>query len=122
MQVETVAGKAGVSGNEDGKYKDATFKYVSGIVADLKGTVYVSSKFALRKLTPNGDVITIAGCNKRGFKDGKAVEAKFGDVYSLTIDLPRATIYFADFSNNCIRKLKDGQVTTLAGKGSGFRD
>ena len=122
MQVETIAGKVGVNGHEDGKCLDARFKSVCGLVADLKGTLYVFDSSMLRKITPNGDVITIAGCNKEGLKDGKALEAELGSVYSLTMDLPRETIYFVDSTYNCIRKLKDGIVTTLAGKNKGFKD
>jgi len=62
-------------------------------------------------------VSTIAGDGTSGFLDGPAVTSKFKSPLDLAV-LPDGTIYVADAFNSCIRKIKNGIVTTFAGNGN----
>ena len=61
--VNTLAGRAGVSGEQDGAGNQALFNYPYGIVADKFGNIFVTdnSSSAIRMVTPAGVVTTIAG-------------------------------------------------------------
>ena len=60
--VSTIAGKPGVFGYADGKRESARFKDPHGVAADVFGNVYVADtgNQAVRKISPSGDVTTIA--------------------------------------------------------------
>ena len=55
-----------------------------------------------------------AGTGDLGFQDGLAEQALFSTPYGLTLDKDGSLI-IADSYNNRIRRLKDGEVTTIAG-------
>jgi hypothetical protein len=59
----TLAGHSGESGTADGAALDARFKAPTSIAADAAGNIYIadSGNFTIRKLTPAGEVSTIAG-------------------------------------------------------------
>lgn len=61
--VSTLAGKPGVSGNVNGKGAAALFDHPSGVAVDKDNNVLVADtwNWALRKITPAGDVSTILG-------------------------------------------------------------
>ena len=61
--VTTVAGRAGESGAADGPGSSALFNAPSGIACDTQGNLYVAdtSNNTIRKVLPNGRVITYAG-------------------------------------------------------------
>src|SRR5688572_13096008 len=87
------------------------------MAADSKGNIIIadSNNFLIRKLSLDGCVSTIAGTGKYDFLDGKALEAKFGQCYGVAVD-SNDTIYVTDYSNHVIRIIRDGSVSTLAGK------
>lgn len=61
--VTTMAGLASTTGSTDGVGSAARFKYPEGVAVDKKGNVYVADtgNFTVRKITPAGQVSTIAG-------------------------------------------------------------
>lgn len=77
----------------------------------------------IRKITPDGNVTTLAGSTDYGYADGMGKAAKFSDPTGVAIDY-QGNIYVADNGSRRIRKVtSDGNVTTLAGDGnSGYRD
>jgi hypothetical protein len=60
---------------------------------------------AVREVTPDGKVTTIAGRAGVGYKDGDGASAQFNNlVYDIAAD-SKGYLYIADVSNNRIRKM-----------------
>src|SRR5436190_2110136 len=120
-EVTTFAGKAKVSGTNDGPARVARFSFIHGIAVDSRGTVYVSDtgNQTIRKITADGTVSTLAGLpGKHGFSDGKGMEARFTSPAGLTVD-GKGNVFVADSFNGAIRRISPaGQVTTIAGEGN----
>jgi sugar lactone lactonase YvrE len=115
----------GKEGFADGTGELAAFHTPSGMAIDKDGNLYVADtgNNAIRKVTPQGVVSTIAGGGKAGFADGPALQARFNGPLGVAID-KAGTLYIADTYNDRIRVLgADGQVRTLAGGATpGFLD
>ena len=122
--VTTLAGQAGSSGSADGTGSAAQFWNPTGVTVDSAGNVYVadSFNFTIRKVTPAGEVTTLAGlAGHYGSADGRGSAARFGTSSGgggpsdVAVDT-HGDIYVADPYNNTIRKVTPmGEVTTLAG-------
>lgn len=83
--VTTLAGSAGQRGDDDGVGPAARFRTLSGIAVDPAGNVYVGDGQRLRRITPLGEVSTLAGTlGVAGVDDGQGPAARFGQVMSLT--------------------------------------
>ena len=122
--VETLTG--GEPGYVDGPSSAARFNHPQGIHMGGDGFIYVAdtNNHCIRKVTPSGEVTTLAGNGEPGFVNGSKVLARFHHPIGLTAD-ETGNLYVADWGNNCIRRVEiaTGAVTTLAGAGSaGFRD
>ncbi|MDR0233551.1 MAG: hypothetical protein LBI31_01900, partial [Zoogloeaceae bacterium] len=126
VTVSTFAG-GGENGDADGKGTDAQFELPFGIAADMEGNLYVADtgNHSIRKITPEGEVSTIAGTRSGfpGSADGTGNAARFKEPYGVTIDAA-GNLYVADSGNHSIRKITPkGEVSTLAGSGEeGFAD
>ncbi len=123
-EVSTLAG-SGESGYSDGAGQTAKFNSPSGITVDKQGNIYVSDSMnhVVRKISPNGQVSTIAGiAGKRGCVDGDAEKAKFSRPDSIIIDNDE-NLYISDLGSNRIRKI-DTQaiVSTFAGSEVGYQE
>jgi sugar lactone lactonase YvrE len=115
----------GVRGAIDGSGWRARFSEPFGIVTAPDGTILVADAgdhHAIRRISPAGDVSTIAG-GTRGFADGAGSSAAFSTPSGLA-RAPDGTLYLADTGNHAIRRITpDGQVSTLAGDGTpGYAD
>lgn len=121
--VSTLAG-SGDFGYVDGLGKSAQFKNPTGIVVDPSGNVYVAEENShrIRKITPDGQVSTLAGSGDKEFEDGPGSSAKFDSPYGVSLDIS-GNVYVADWGNHKIRKIApDGLVSTLAGTSRGFEE
>lgn len=118
-QVSTWAGGVGKSGSNDGPAREARFNSPSGMALDAAGNVYVADTFneVVRKITPAGDVSTLAGWAPHpGKGNGTAEGARFDMPQSVAMD-SAGVLYVADRENHTIRKvMPSGMVTTLAGQ------
>jgi hypothetical protein len=121
--VTTLAGSAGNRGSTDGTGGAARFDSPSAVATDGDGNVYVSEMFnnTIRKITPSGAVVTLAGTPgffKTGSADGTGSAARFNNPAGLATDR-QGNIYVADWVNGTIRKITPaGGVTTFAGLAS----
>ena len=79
----------------DGKGKDAGFNGTQGITIDAADNLYLADGPAIRKITPDGLVSTIAGSRIYGYKDGDRATALFAGVENIAIDNSGA-IYVTD--------------------------
>ncbi len=116
-EVTTLAG-SGVAGFIDGIGSVAQFNFPFGISTDSQGNVYVgdAGNHSVRKITPAGEVTTLAG-STQGFADGIGSAARFSQPVGISTDL-QGNVYAADVQNHRIRKITPtGEVTTFAGSG-----
>lgn len=102
-QVSTFAGSGEFGSNKDGDAATARFRFPVDIVMDSLGNFYVADDSRIRKITPQGEVSTIAGSTS-GFRDGDGTSAQFSTPSGLGIDA-KGNIYVADTYNHCVRKI-----------------
>lgn len=122
VQVMTLAGSGG-DGGADGQGVTAQLSDPAGIAVDRAGTVYFVDGARIRRVSPGGEVITLAGSVETGFVNGVAISARFNTPRGIAVDRG-GTLYIADQYNHSIRTLSpDGVVRTLAGTGAeGYAD
>ncbi|GAB3310100.1 hypothetical protein GCM10027348_42610 [Hymenobacter tenuis] len=117
-EVTTIAGQFDKAGTADGKGTAARFYHPSGIAVDATGTLYVCDQgnHTIRKVTPSGEVTTLAGkAGVSGYADGQGTSALFSYPTGITIDA-KGVLYVADTYNQVIRTITPtGKVSTLAG-------
>lgn len=114
--VSTLAGSRGAIGSADGKGNSARFNNPSRVAVDNGGNVYVLEyAHAIRKITPDGTVTTLAGePGAPGAVDAQGSDARFDSLQGIAVD-NAGNVYVAD--SDVIRAITpDGVVTTLAGK------
>jgi sugar lactone lactonase YvrE len=117
-RVFTIAG--GGRGFADGLGEAARFSTPSDLAVDSAGILYVADtgNNAIRRITPDGSVTTIAGDGLAGYRDGPGPQARFNGPVGLGVDATGRVIV-ADTYNDRIRVIApDGTVSTLAGTGT----
>lgn len=116
--VSTLAGLAGSSGTANGNGSAARFRSPEGVAVDGSGNVYVADtgNHAIRKITPSGDVTTLAGTpGSPGSADGDAAQAQFRAPTALVAD-GTGNVLVADTGNRTVRLVSTSEaVSTLAG-------
>jgi len=116
--VTTLAGASGYPGSNDGEGAGARFRNPWSVAVDGAGNVIVAdmSNSTIRKITPDGQVTTLAGlAGVAGSEDGLAGNARFYNPFGVAVD-GADNVYVSDSANNTIRKITPaGIVTTLAG-------
>lgn len=102
--VTTLAG-SGAPGSADGVGAAASFYVPEGLALDAKSNLYVVDygNNRIRKITPKGEVTTIAG-SVYGFANGPGASAEFRAPYDVTVD-HRGDLFVADAYNEMIRKI-----------------
>ncbi|MYM67672.1 gluconolaconase [Pseudoduganella sp. FT55W] len=107
----------GTEGYAEGKGSLASFNTPSGMAIDSAGNLYVADtgNNAIRKITSEGVVSTLAGDGLAGDKDGKGAGAQFNGPVGVAVDAA-GNVFVADTYNDRIRRVApDGTVTTIAG-------
>ena len=110
---------SGVSGFVDGLGELAQFYVPAGLAIGKNDTLYVAdySNHSIRKISPDGQVETLAGNGSSGNSDAVGTAASFN--YPCYIDISSdGTIFVADLANEKIRAITpSGAVSTFAGSG-----
>ena len=105
--VTTLAGNAaGSPGSTDGNGGAASFFRPSGIALDSSANVLVTETInnTLRRITPGGDVTTVAGlATAVGATDGIGSAVRFNRPFGLVVDV-NGNLYIADTGNHTIRR------------------
>jgi len=117
IPVSAVFDEAGLPAGalNDGPAELALFWNPAGLAADKAGNVYVAdaNNHAIRKISPSGEVATLAGNGVLGHRDGPGGEALFHYPTDVAVD-DEGNVYVADTLNHAIRKITpQGEVTTL---------
>eukprot|EP01105_Mastigella_eilhardi_P019205 TRINITY_DN4506_c0_g1_i2.p1 TRINITY_DN4506_c0_g1~~TRINITY_DN4506_c0_g1_i2.p1 ORF type:complete len:363 (-),score=75.61 TRINITY_DN4506_c0_g1_i2:83-1147(-) len=116
--VSVVAG-CGTDGYVDGSAKIARLRNPRGVCVDGSGNVFVADteNNAIRKITPEGKVSTVASDGRAGYRDHQVGEkAQLNAPSSVALDRRTNVLYVADKNNHCIRKITArGEVSTFAG-------
>ena len=113
--------RAGYSG-DGGPGLNAQLSSPVGLAIDSAGNVVIadSGNNRVRKATPGGVIVTIAGSGTQGFggDGGPAVSAQLSAPTGVAID-SAGNIYIADSGNNRVRKVTPaGIISTVAGNGT----
>jgi uncharacterized protein (TIGR03437 family) len=110
-------GTAGFSG-DGGPASKALLNNPTGVAVDAAGSIYVadSNNSRIRKITPDGNIVTIAGRGGSGYygDGGPATAAGLAFPRSLTIDAS-GNVYVADTQNSVIRLLTPALPAITAG-------
>lgn len=127
-QVLTLAG-SGPAGPMMGSYVDgpalaARFADPIGLCVAPDNSIYIadSDNQRIRRISPQGEVTTLAGSGASGlllggYADGPALQAQFNRPYDVVMG-DAGDLYVADYFNHVVRRIApDGQVSTLAGTG-----
>lgn len=123
QSVRLLAGAVPPTMGRDGLGTSAQFVSPAGMAQDAAGNIYVADTdfHTIRKITPNGQVSTLAGTGGQpGSTDGTGADARFNAPVGLAID-KAGNLIVADTGNHAIRRVrfnKDGSadVSLLAGQ------
>lgn len=124
--ITTIAGSGSDGSSGDGgQATSASLRSPAGVAVDGEGNVYVvdTTGARVRKVTPDGLIVTVAGSGEAGFSGdgGPATEARLSLPMDVAVDAA-GNLYIADYANNRVRKVTPaGVITTIAGSGgSGY--
>jgi len=116
--VTDFAGKAVVSGTNNGTGNTARFNFPAGVAVDTNNNVYVADQnnHTIRKITPAGVVTNLAGlAGADGSANGTGTAARFYGPRGVAVDT-NGMVYVADTLNHTIRKITPaGSVSLFAG-------
>ncbi len=118
-RITTVAGHGGGALGDGGPAAQATLSSPAAVAVDAYGAIYIADtgNQRIRKITPDGVILTFAGAGFSGFYgDGQSAKlAQFSQPSGLALD-SAGNLYISDSNNNRIRRVgSDGTIATIAG-------
>jgi len=120
--VKTLVGGPDQKGHADGPAATAQLDSPHGVAVRADGAIAVADlgSNSIRLLTPAGDswtVSTFAGVpGPSSFADGAAATARFNAPHAVAW-APDGSLFVADIGNARVRRVANGQVSTVAGDG-----
>jgi sugar lactone lactonase YvrE len=122
--VTTVAGNGvrGFSGDK-GKATSASLETPQGLALDAAGNLYIAEGHQIRKVSPDGTIVTVAGNGKSGSggENVSATSVGFGYTAGVAVDAA-GVLYFVDTLGRVRKVSASGTVTTVAGGGTEYAD
>ena len=115
-------GEAGFAG-DGGPATAARFDRAYGVAVDSLGNIYIadSGNDRIRKISPAGDISTVAGTGEAGFAGdgGPATSAQLNGPDCVAVDR-LGNVFFVDMANNRVREISvsTGDISTVAGPGT----
>lgn len=113
--VTTLAGSS--RGFRDGATESALFAGPSGLAVDGLGNLYVSDRFnhRIRKITPDGLTVTVAGDGNDGFLDSPdPLRAEFAEMEGIDLAPSGDALYIADGAAGSTRPFHRLRVLVLS--------
>ena len=110
---------------DGGKATSAELAYTYGVAKDSSGVVYIADSYncLIRKVNTSGTISTFAGFVSNGSPrcgytgdGGSATGAELNTPFGVAVD-SKNNVYIADYSNQVVRKVSSGTITTIAGIG-----
>jgi hypothetical protein len=104
---------------KDGLGANAAFNDLQALATDKNGNIYACDANAIRKITPAGQVTTLAGKlgwdDSEGYVDGAGTAARFNNPTGVAVD-DFGVVYVMDSGNFVIRKIQpNGATSTFVG-------
>ncbi|MBX2799328.1 MAG: hypothetical protein KTR31_16755 [Myxococcales bacterium] len=108
---------------DGGPAREALMSQATGLALADDGTLFISDtgNHAVRMVTPDGIIDTLAGNGLPGFVDGVGADAQLAEPQRLTWH--EGAVWVADTGNHAVRHIdvQTGEVTTVVGTGiAGF--
>jgi RHS repeat-associated protein len=107
----------GVSQADHIPARQSSVNYIYDLALGPDGTLYLTDRYRIRKITTDGLIDTVAGNGTWGFSGdgGPAVQAELGEPMALAL-APDGSLYISDSDNNRVRRVRpDGILETVAG-------
>ncbi|MFQ3583386.1 MAG: hypothetical protein SNJ85_00425 [Cyanobacteriota bacterium] len=123
QQVTTFAGTC-EAGYRDGDLAQAQFRAPVGLALGPDGSLYVADRadHRIRRISAEGEVMTVAGTGQAGSADGPAEQGQLSQPTAVAVEA-NGRVWIADQGNHRIRVLSPaGQLTTLSGRAAGYVD
>jgi len=105
------------NGNNGAATKAELGLVLGGLTIDSAGNLYVAEDYTnqIRKITPDGVIVPVAGSGTPGLVNGAALSAQFSGPEGIALD-SGGNLYVADANNGVVRKISAGGiVSTIAG-------
>ncbi|MBS1876749.1 MAG: hypothetical protein JSU00_26280 [Acidobacteria bacterium] len=120
--IRTFAGSGSAGfGGDGGAATSAALYFPHSVATDAAGNIYIADyeNACIRKVSPTGTIVTVAGNSLEGFAGdgGPATKAMLDAPHGVAVDA-KGNLYIADTGNNVIRMVgSDGNIRTIAGNG-----
>jgi DNA-binding beta-propeller fold protein YncE len=80
-----------------------------GVAVDASGYLYLADTFGhvIRRITPAGEVSTLAGTGEIGYNDGPVATATFFTPFGIAVAADGSEVFVAEIDNHVIRKISE---------------